>query len=402
MNRRSRREQGVLANPILIGALTVLATIVAVTLAYKANNGLPFVPKYTLQRADPRRERADARRRGAHGRRAGRDRRQGHSRRATPPAQPIALLDLKLNKDVQPLPVDSTFDVRLKGAIGLKYLEVDPGTSSQHVARRRDGAAQRSRAPRSTSTRCCRCSTRRRASAWRRSTIGFSDALAGRGNDINDAIGAFLPLRHATSARWPATWRPPKTDLGGFFRGLESFSRRAGAGGPDAGRPVREPRHDVHARWRRSRCRSCRTGSPRRRRRSAAVIADSPSAAGVPPRHRRPVRRAAPRVRDAPAERAGARRRVRRRDHEPARHDRARPAPAQPLPAPRRPTAQTPAVNAGLDRLTLTAQEPALAARVPDAGPVDVQLRDAVPAQHREHAVRADRQPARRCASTSS
>ena len=45
---RLRREQGMLANPILIGALTVLATIVAVTLAYQANNGLPFVPKYTL------------------------------------------------------------------------------------------------------------------------------------------------------------------------------------------------------------------------------------------------------------------------------------------------------------------------------------------------------------------
>jgi len=45
---RTRREPGMLSNPILIGALTVLATIVAVTLAYQANNGLPFVPKYTL------------------------------------------------------------------------------------------------------------------------------------------------------------------------------------------------------------------------------------------------------------------------------------------------------------------------------------------------------------------
>ncbi len=32
------------SNPILIGALTVLVTIVAVSLAYQANNGLPFVP----------------------------------------------------------------------------------------------------------------------------------------------------------------------------------------------------------------------------------------------------------------------------------------------------------------------------------------------------------------------
>ena len=48
MRRRTGRESGMLTNPILIGALTVLATIVAVTLAYQANNGLPFVPKYTL------------------------------------------------------------------------------------------------------------------------------------------------------------------------------------------------------------------------------------------------------------------------------------------------------------------------------------------------------------------
>ena len=46
MNNRPNRSG--LANPILIGALTVLAVIVAVFLAYNANNGLPFVPSYTL------------------------------------------------------------------------------------------------------------------------------------------------------------------------------------------------------------------------------------------------------------------------------------------------------------------------------------------------------------------
>jgi hypothetical protein len=56
------------------------------------------------------------------------------------------------------------------------------------------------------------------------STIGFSDGLAGRGNDINDAIGAFKPLvaHLGPVARNLAS---PKTDFGGFWRGLESFSR---------------------------------------------------------------------------------------------------------------------------------------------------------------------------------
>ena len=46
--RRSGRDPGLAGNPILIGALTVLVTIVAVTLAYNATNGLPFVPRYAL------------------------------------------------------------------------------------------------------------------------------------------------------------------------------------------------------------------------------------------------------------------------------------------------------------------------------------------------------------------
>ena len=46
--RRARVEPSVLTNPVLVGALTVLVTIVAVTLAYNATNGLPFVPSYSL------------------------------------------------------------------------------------------------------------------------------------------------------------------------------------------------------------------------------------------------------------------------------------------------------------------------------------------------------------------
>jgi ABC-type transporter Mla subunit MlaD len=42
----NRRSTSVAANPVLIGAATVLVVIVAVFLAYNANNGLPFVPTY--------------------------------------------------------------------------------------------------------------------------------------------------------------------------------------------------------------------------------------------------------------------------------------------------------------------------------------------------------------------
>jgi ABC-type transporter Mla subunit MlaD len=43
-----RRQRGVLSSPVLVGAVTVLAVIVAVFLAYNANSGLPFVPSYAL------------------------------------------------------------------------------------------------------------------------------------------------------------------------------------------------------------------------------------------------------------------------------------------------------------------------------------------------------------------
>src|SRR5262249_61229438 len=39
-----RQQQSALANPVLIGAVTVLAILLAVFLAYNANNGLPSVP----------------------------------------------------------------------------------------------------------------------------------------------------------------------------------------------------------------------------------------------------------------------------------------------------------------------------------------------------------------------
>ncbi len=45
--------QGVASSPVLVGAVTVLVIIVAVFLAYNANNGLPFVSTYNLKARVP-------------------------------------------------------------------------------------------------------------------------------------------------------------------------------------------------------------------------------------------------------------------------------------------------------------------------------------------------------------
>ncbi|HUO72410.1 MAG TPA: MlaD family protein [Solirubrobacteraceae bacterium] len=221
MKRRGRREQSMLANPILIGALTVLATIAAVTLAYQANNGLPFVPKYTLhvqiRDASELTHNAEVHMGGAL---VGTVVKVEPSRDAA--GQPIALLDLKLNKNVEPLPVDSRFDVRLKGAIGLKYLDVTLGTSKRTYPDNATVPMSQSGAEVDLDQVLSMFDPATRVGV-RQSTVGFSDALAGRGNDINDAIGAFVPLVRDLGPV-ATNLASNRTDLGGFFRGLEAFS----------------------------------------------------------------------------------------------------------------------------------------------------------------------------------
>ena len=43
----------------------------------------------------------------------------------------VAKVNMELNQDLDPLPENSTLVVRAKSALGLKYLEIDRGNSSQ-------------------------------------------------------------------------------------------------------------------------------------------------------------------------------------------------------------------------------------------------------------------------------
>jgi len=225
----ARRNPSGIGNPVLIGALTVLVVIVAVFLAYNANNGLPFVPSYTLkvQVAD-----ASELTHGAEVHMGGAlvgfvDSVQPER---APSGQPIAVLGLKLNKSIGPLPVNSTFAIRLKGAIGQKYLAINLGTSRRTF---QDGATvplgQTSAAVDLDQVLSMFSPPTRQGVVA--STVGFSDGLSGRGVGVNDAIGAFVPLLGdlAPVARNLAS---PKTNLGGFLRGLEAF---AGTLAPVAG-----------------------------------------------------------------------------------------------------------------------------------------------------------------------
>src|SRR5438128_6218436 len=127
--RRRGQASSILGSPVLIGAITTLVTIVAVFLAYNANQGLPFVPTYDLNISLP----------DAANLVAGNDVRQGGFRigvidkvdavrRAD--GSTDAIVHVKLQKSVEPLPIDTTVIVRSRSALGLKYLEIDPGTAS--------------------------------------------------------------------------------------------------------------------------------------------------------------------------------------------------------------------------------------------------------------------------------
>ncbi len=219
--QRQRRASWWASNPVLIGALTVLVAVVAVYLAYNATNGLPFVPTYDLhvQIAD------------ASELTKGNDVYLGGSRigvvssvtaTRTPAGKPIAVLNVSLQKSIQPLPVDTRYTVRLKGTIGLKYLEITPGHSSRGLPNGATVSLGRAGSEVDFDQVLSMFTPPTRVGV-QRTTIGFGEALAGRGSDINEAIGAFIPLltdlgpvaRNLSSSR---------TDLAGFFRGLASYA----------------------------------------------------------------------------------------------------------------------------------------------------------------------------------
>ncbi|HEX6715446.1 MAG TPA: MlaD family protein, partial [Thermoleophilaceae bacterium] len=120
-------------NPVLVGAVTVLATVVAVFLAYNANAGLPFTPVYELEATVP----------NGSGLIRGNEVRIGGTRVGTMSAiDPVAerngkvgaRLHLRLLTSINPLPADSRIAIRPRSPLGLKYVEITLGHSKRGLA----------------------------------------------------------------------------------------------------------------------------------------------------------------------------------------------------------------------------------------------------------------------------
>ena len=210
----------VTASPTMVGAITVMVVILAVFLAYNANSGLPFVPSYRVAVDVPNADLMVP----------GNDVRVGGVRVGTvekiQPQQDedgnlSARLDLKLTPDLDPLPVDSTFIVRARSALGLKYLEINKGTSSEGYAAGSVIPIESARPQPVEIDEFLSTFDEPTQVAIRENLFEFGNAVAGRGPQLNEALG-----------RLPAVLEflePVARNLADPGSGLERFIRAIAA-----------------------------------------------------------------------------------------------------------------------------------------------------------------------------
>ena len=234
MSRRSPTA-ALAASPTMVGAVTTLIVIVAVFLAYNANNGLPFVPVYNVSVDVPNASRMTNNNEvRIGGTRVGivesiepivneEESQTAQSGNDTEVPTIGARLNLRLDKAAEPLPQDSVFRVRYKSTFGLKYLEIVRGTgpdappgyvfdgtnddrkdSFTNCELPTDPASFSEEIPETAEDGCFQPQTEFDAisntfdndtrEAGRQNLIGYGNAFAGRGMSLNDAIEALNPL----------------------------------------------------------------------------------------------------------------------------------------------------------------------------------------------------------------
>src|SRR4051812_48399116 len=224
---RGRGTASIVASPVLVGAVTVLIVIVGVFLAYNANNGLPFVPTYELKAQIPNGQKIVK----------GNEVRLGGFRvgvvsdikpkvvTVNGKTQAVAVVEMKLERTVQPLPKDTVIAVRPRSALGLKYVDITPGKSKQ-------GFKPGDTVPLSQSKKVgieyedvFSTFDKPTRDNSRTALKGFGDAFAGRGSSINEAIAAFNPFfTHLTPVM--KTLSDPNTKIENFFKNINQASEQ--------------------------------------------------------------------------------------------------------------------------------------------------------------------------------
>jgi ABC-type transporter Mla subunit MlaD len=188
-----RRRVSLAANPFLIGAITTLVIGVAVYLSYNANNGLPFVPAYNIKAAIP----------NADGLIVGNDVRIGGTRvgeivNIVPRQEPrtgrsIAIVEMRLNKSVEPLAANTTDSVLSRSSVGLKYFALFKGNSQAKLKAGATIPLEHFREPVLLYEFFNMFNKPTRVAA-QENLIDGGDGFAGRGEGLNRTLRTFRPL----------------------------------------------------------------------------------------------------------------------------------------------------------------------------------------------------------------
>jgi virulence factor Mce-like protein len=126
MNKR-QTPASLVASPVLTGTVVVLIAIVAVFITYNAKDGLPFVPTYEVTFTVP----------DAGGLAAGREIRIAGKRvgvvtevrgGTSDDGKPVALIDAKLDQQLDPIRKDSIVLIRPLSPLAAKYVQLRPGS----------------------------------------------------------------------------------------------------------------------------------------------------------------------------------------------------------------------------------------------------------------------------------
>ncbi len=215
------------ASPVLIGATTVLIALVAVFIAYNANSGLPFVPTYDLKAELPS---GDKLVKGNEVRVGGF--RVGVVKDLTPEVRmvngerrAVAVAELSLDKKLEPLARDTKLRVRPRSALGLKYIELQPGTSKSTFKSGDTIPVKQASEPLEFEDVFETFDPKTRPHI-QNATAGFGDAFAGRGQSINRSIEALNPFFRALTPVME-NLADPNTELDEFFRQLGRASAQA-------------------------------------------------------------------------------------------------------------------------------------------------------------------------------
>ncbi|HEX2233000.1 MAG TPA: MlaD family protein [Thermoleophilaceae bacterium] len=218
-----RPKTSLVASPVLVGAVTVLVVVIAVALAYNANNGLPFAPSLELR---VQAENGAALTKGSEVREGGV--RIGFVRRLRTTrlenGRAAAELDVRLDGNAAgDLPVDTTFVIRPRSPLGLKYLEMVRGSSGRYA---RDGHVF---PPSQTGIpvqidEAAEIYDGRTRTAIQDNLHGFGNALSGRGMAVNRALEN-LPRLFREVAPVARNLSDERTRIGRFFRELGDAAR---------------------------------------------------------------------------------------------------------------------------------------------------------------------------------